>query len=313
MISKLIDGRARIDSDYGPVGLAAQGKGHLRGGFNGTLAAVLPEGEAAGCRISGASAYGAIKVDGEKPKFTGPLRLAALDCAKQKLRLADAALQLDMMIDKAFDGFEGKAGLTTGALALGGNRAASAQGQADATWRGQALTLGYQFAGKQVATPQAGFASLGGEGMLRARGGFSRIETEGTVNGQGLTVGVGLDKALAKIETGSESTLAAPLIARMRGSLRRELAGGSLTGMFTARRSDLQDSVVVPRAAIRGASGQALLSLSRLQVIAGNGPPQISANFATSGPGLPQISGRAERNRGRRGYHAACHGRICRR
>ena len=46
------------------------------------------------CRISGASAYGAIKVDGEKPKFTGPLRLAALDCAKQKLRLADAALQL---------------------------------------------------------------------------------------------------------------------------------------------------------------------------------------------------------------------------
>ncbi|MFN5904195.1 MAG: hypothetical protein ACK439_14675, partial [Novosphingobium sp.] len=35
---RLIDGRVRIDSDYGPVGIKADGRGNLRSGFAGTLA-----------------------------------------------------------------------------------------------------------------------------------------------------------------------------------------------------------------------------------------------------------------------------------
>ena len=38
----LIDGRARIDSPAGPIGLKAEGAGNLRGGFAGTLAAIAP-------------------------------------------------------------------------------------------------------------------------------------------------------------------------------------------------------------------------------------------------------------------------------
>jgi hypothetical protein len=62
MIVTVIDGRARLASDFGPIGIKLDGKGPLRGGFAGTLAAVAHRLEGQGCRAERASLYGAIGI-----------------------------------------------------------------------------------------------------------------------------------------------------------------------------------------------------------------------------------------------------------
>src|SRR5690606_11852525 len=70
---------------------------------------------------------------------------------------------------------------------------------------------------------------------------------------------------------------------------------------YILRRADAATTLVVPQAALHGGSGATLLSLSRFQLTADGRPaPRLSGNFATGGAGLPQITGRLERQPGGR-------------
>ena len=63
------DGRARLDSDLGPVGIKLDGGGALRGGFAAELAAIAPELALGDCRAQRASLYGKVTISGERPRF----------------------------------------------------------------------------------------------------------------------------------------------------------------------------------------------------------------------------------------------------
>lgn len=302
---RIRDGRALVAGDMGPVGVKIDGGGQLRGGFSGELAAVAPALAFGGCRASRASLYGAITIKGEKPRFTGPLRLRSLDCAAQGLRLADAGLRVDVTADRRLDGGEGTLGLRTGALTLGANRVGSTGGTARLTYRRQALTARYDLAGAAIATPQAAAASLRLTGVLR--GGATRIEAEGELAGQGLRPGGKLEAALAEAQKSGEGTLLAPLLAQIRAALRRESGNSTLAATYVVRQAGRRFNVVVPQAGLRGNSGQTLLSVSRFQLAAdGSAPPRITGNFATGGAGLPRIAGRIARQPdGNLALHAA--------
>src|SRR5690606_27198839 len=127
-------------SDMGPVGIKLDGGGQLRDGFSGELAAVAPDLAVGGCQAKRASLYGKVTVRGEKPRFVGPLRLAALDCASTGLAMKAAGVEIDATADQPLDGGEGKLALRTGLLALGENRVRAANGTARFTFRKQALT-----------------------------------------------------------------------------------------------------------------------------------------------------------------------------
>jgi hypothetical protein len=68
MTLALVDARALLESEYGPVGIKAEGSGHLRGGFAGRLAATAPELAIGACEASGTTLYGAIGIDAERPR-----------------------------------------------------------------------------------------------------------------------------------------------------------------------------------------------------------------------------------------------------
>jgi hypothetical protein len=290
----IVDGRGLLDGEMGPVGLKLDGGGPLRGGFSGELAAAAPQLDIGGCRAARASAYGTIRIADEKPRFTGPLRLGALHCASG-LRLADAAVQLDATADRPLDGGEGKLGLRSGSLAFGASRLASVGGTVRFTYRKQALTARYELAGAAVAAPQAAAAGVKLAGVLRAGGDLARIETEGDMSASGLRLGRALDAALAGAQKAGEATLAAPLLGQMRAALAREAPGSALSGTFLLRRGGDDLNIVVPRATLRGGSGQTLLALSRIQLTTGGrGSPRLAGNFSTGGEGLPRITGRME-------------------
>ncbi len=293
----IIDGRGRLDSDYGPVGFKLEGAGKLRGGFAGTLAAIAPHAAIAGCTAEQASLYGRVTIRREKPRFTGPVRLGGLACPGQEMRLAGSSIQLDTTIDQTFDGAEGRLSLALGKLGLGGNQLTSASGDATFSFRKQALTARYRLTGKDIATPQAALASLAALGIVRSQDGFARIDVEGDLAGRDVRVGNWLDGALAGAERSSGGTLAAPLIAQLRTGLRREAPGSRLAAGFVLRQTGGVTNLVVPQSTLRGGSGAALLALSRLQLTAdGLAPARLSGNFTTGGRGLPQIAGRMERN-----------------
>jgi hypothetical protein len=300
----LEDARALLETDYGPVGMKLEGTGALRDGFSGALALTAPQVTTANCSAQRASLYGRVTVAAERPRFTGPLRLASLACSPQRLRLTQSALQLDTTFDAPLNGAKGQLNLVSGALAYGDYRAGAASGNAKFTFRRQALTADYQLGAANIAAPQAELATLGASGTIRAQDKFARVELVGDVTGSGLRPGAGLDHALARAAQTAAATFAAPLLAQLRNSLQREGRGTGFTASFVHRQTRNIDAVsvanlVVPRATLVGSHGQTLLALSRFQLsVGGSSAPLLSGNFATGGPGLPAISGRMERGPG---------------
>jgi hypothetical protein len=295
----LEDGRALIDSDYGPVGIKAEGKGALRSGFAGTLAAIAPELRLPGCRAQAATLFGKVAVSGEVPRFAGPLRLQSLNCPDRGLKLAEAGLELDATFAKALDGAEAKGGLKTGRLAYGDVAAGGLGGSLDLVWSKQQLSATYDLAGTGIAAPQLAAARLHGTGTVRAFDGFARIEGDGAIDGSGIRAGRGIDATLASAESGAAGSFAAPMLGQIRSALAREGRSGTLAGNFIVRQTGKVLNLIVPRAQLTGTSGAGLLTVSRLQYVAGQTlAPIVSGNFATGGAGLPRLSGRMEQRGG---------------
>jgi hypothetical protein len=292
----LVDGRARIDSDYGLIGIKAEGQGSLRDGFAGTLAAIAPQLGMGNCKGSRASLFGTVKIAAERLRFAGPLRLARLDCASQGLALSDARLQLDADFTSALDGMDGKASLSTGTLAWQGRKAQALAGESKFSLSGGALTAQYNLRGTAIHTDEADAASLTLAGALRGRDSFARIESEGTLEAGAVRLGSGLDRLLVQTQDSVRGTFAEPMIETMRGALQREGRNSRMAASFVLRQTGSVTSLVVPRGELRGGSGQILLALSRFDLITGSAAgARVSGNFTTGGAGLPQIIGRIER------------------
>jgi hypothetical protein len=145
--------------------------------------------------------------------------------------------------------------------------------------------------------------SLGLDGDLQAASGpgtgWGSVVFRGTVAGEGLARGASTERALVQAQTFAQGTLLGPMIAQIRIALGREERGNRLTGDVVLRREPQRWSLVMPTAVVRGSGGQALLSVSRLQVAGeGAGRPRLAGNFVMAGAGLPQISGRMEQGSG---------------
>ncbi|WP_296679293.1 YdbH domain-containing protein [Novosphingobium sp.] len=291
----VVDGRARIDSDYGVIGLKTDGTGNLRNGFIGMLAAVAPKLAIGRCNAEGASAFGSIKVIAAKPAFTGPLRFALLNCPGQAVAARAAALQLTVETTEKFDRFSGTYDAKLASLAAAGIKAAATTGKGDFAFAAGDLTARYDLAANQVQSTYGAAGALGLEGMVRTRDHFAAIEADGGLSGTAIRPTPVLDKALSDAETAGKDTLIAPVAAQMRAALSREGRASALSASYVFRQTGQVTSLLVPRAALRGTSGADLIAVSRFQLTtAGKGSPQFVGNLATGGPGLPRIEGRIE-------------------
>jgi len=297
---KLVDGRALVESDYGRLAVKAEGAGNLSGGFVGTLAALVPTPQAGDCAAEKVTAYGKVSISAGRPRFAGPVRLANLACGKD-LALKDAALALDLTMDKALAGAAIKGrmasnlltapGFTSQKLALGGELLLTA-----GALHGHAIGD----AG-DVRTASLTAGALGFDGDLEAKGRFANLVFRGTVSGTNLARGAASERALAGAQGPAKGTLVAPLLDRLRATLLHEEPGSRLAGELVLRREPARWSLVVPMAQVRGGSGKALLSVSRLQVEGeGSRLPRLAGNFVMAGAGLPPITGRMEPAQGGR-------------
>lgn len=296
---RLIDGRARMDTDYGVVGIKLDGAGNLRSSFAGTLAAVSPRLVVAGCSATSSTVFGKLALTNEQPSFTGPVRLQSLACPKQGLNLAKADAEIALAVDKTLDGFALDADFTSGALAYGAQRVGRAAGTTSLTYRLGDLTTDFALTGRAANLGGVAIGELGLAGALRTRDGFGRIESEGELRGKELRLGSGLDNSLAAAARASADTLAAPLLMQIRSALARQAPGSSLSALYSLRQTGNVTNLVIPRGGLRGGAGAPLLTVSRFELVATpNTTPRFAGNFLTGGPGMPEISGRLQRQAG---------------
>ncbi|MFM2302421.1 MAG: hypothetical protein RLZZ84_2157, partial [Pseudomonadota bacterium] len=293
----LIDGRARLDTDYGPVGIKADGRGNLNDGFSGFVAAVAPRLGFGACQIDRAALYGKVAVIAARPQFSGPLRLGVVTCPDPQLRLARADLQLELSAAQAFDSFRGGAELNGSGLDWHGTRLGKLAGRTAFSFAAGDLTARYRIGGEQLDAGYAAAAALQAEGFVRSRDRGARIESDGTLAGRELSVGAQLDRLLSGLVQSGAGTLVAPLAAQIRGGLAHEARNSRFAATYTLRTGANGYALTIPRAAVHGASGADLFALSRFQLAAENAQtPRLSGSISTGGAGLPRFAGAIQRS-----------------
>lgn len=309
----IVDGRGLLDADQGRVAFKADGTGALRDGFAGTVAVVAPRLALGACTTARATAYGRVTIRNEQPRFAGPVRVADLACPSAGLAVRGADLFLDAQADRDFAGANVKGRVRTSTF-----RASTVAGQTlgldtALAWRGGALSGRVAATAGGVRTAQGSVGLLELDGLVKARPGAVQgaapdAEFRGTVDAHGLRRGPALDRALVSAQAAVAGTLAAPMVAQVRRRLAEEERGSRFSADVTLRHGhDGAWNVVVPQGALRGGSGQSLLSLGKVQVAgSGTATPRFAGNFATGGAGMPRIAGTMER-RGRAGaqFHLA--------
>ena len=108
------DGRMRLETPAGVVGLKLSGSGGLDDGFAGQLAAVSERLAIGPCVATRAAATVAIGIADARPHLAGPVRAAAVDCGEASVRRA--RVDLDAVLDERLDRWEGSAKLALGAV-----------------------------------------------------------------------------------------------------------------------------------------------------------------------------------------------------
>lgn len=290
----IFDGRALIESDFGPIGAKLDGAGRLDDGFAGRIAATARDIGSEGCRADKATLFGTVAIREGRIGFNGPVRLRSVACAGSVLESADIAGRFQLTED--FTAVEGEVELAVNRLASGAFALTGLSGTADIAWRFDGeLSLRHDLAGAGLASPYADVARVSAAGTWRSDADFSRSEWEARLGAEEID----LDRealALGDARTAAEGTFAGTLLAKLEAGLDRALRGGDASADLTVRVNDGAVRAIIPEARLRSASGETVLALSRISY-AGATPEsaqRMTGNFLTGGAGLPRINGRIE-------------------
>ncbi|WP_324827140.1 intermembrane phospholipid transport protein YdbH family protein [Qipengyuania zhejiangensis] len=290
------DGRGLIETEWGPVGIKLEGSGVLSSGFAGYVAATAPKLALAGCNAQGATVFGNLTTSSGEPRFAGPIRMASLKCEDGGLALNDYAIQLDGKLDRELANPTVEARVAGGTTRYAEYAVSSVDGTVRGQMRGDAATGKFTLAGRGAQSPQVLAAVLTAEGQLRMSNGFSRIEVESGLEGNGLRLGSGLIASIEGLASTGEGTLLAPIARKMANALQAETRGSALEADLRFRSDGNRMSLLVPSAELRGGSGARLASLSRVEFIReGTDVARLAGNIATGGEGIPRLNGRMER------------------
>ncbi len=99
------DARAVVDTPFGRIGSRIDGKGNLAHSFGGQVALVSKHVSSAACQMQNATAFGAFNIVDGAPRFSGPVRMGAMDCGGVRGR--DVDLTLDGTADTALEAWTG--------------------------------------------------------------------------------------------------------------------------------------------------------------------------------------------------------------
>ncbi|WP_342029208.1 YdbH domain-containing protein [Sphingomonas sp. CFBP 13720] len=281
------DGRIRLTTPYGVVGMKLAGRGKLSDGFTGQLAAVAPRLAWNGCAVDGTMAALSVRIVRGQASVTGPVRAQRAGCGA--VQVARPATTLDLMLGDRFDRWRGQAAVTLAAITAPTTRVADVTGRIgfdggrDAT-RGTIDLASGAFAVPQLSARRlavAGRYSIGGvpafEGRIAADG--AQIDAAQVARLSDAAAGTPVDPlvramAAAAVRAARRFDVSAQVAARPLAARIDRLAFASDSGV----RATL-DGGPVRWVSGKGATLNGALSLG------GGGMPEARVRLAQAGPG----------------------------
>lgn len=244
---RLVDARASILTDYGPLGLVLGGNGNLRDGFDGRGVAAMPAVRAGICAAERMTADLRIRMKGGAPHFIGPVTAKAMSCPEVKVALDAMRLDVDARLDSRFANVDGSARLAAGVLHA-----------ADMTLSGVDAYVGLRADNESFSGQgEIGGQRLSGVGMIAGPSSITMRFKGDSRKGQGVRTAVKGDLSLRDLSARSRDPFAgvaasvtgtpfAPLVSKLATAVREAGRGNRL-----AARMNLQ---------IASSSGQGALS-----------------------------------------------------
>ncbi|WP_315763536.1 YdbH domain-containing protein [Sphingomonas sp. Y38-1Y] len=167
------DGRGRVETPAGVIGVRLSGRGRLDDGFRGRLALVGARLTANGCAIDSPVAALGLAIDKRELHMTGPVRAAAAECAGSRLR--SAALTIDARLPEVFDRWRGSARVAVGELASTGMRGRDLSGEVGFAGAAAATEGEVKLALADAAYSGTAAKGLSVRGRYRVRGSEVRL------------------------------------------------------------------------------------------------------------------------------------------
>ena len=279
------DGRMRLETAQGVVGLKLAGSGKLDDGFRGSLAAISERLDIGGCVIDRLAATVKLRIDAAKPTITGPVRVSRLACGTTQAE--QIAADLDVGLSAALDRWQGKAALTTGAGRMPGATLASAGGTIDFT--GTAATTGGKanIAADTVRTIEGGARRVLVAGTYRIG---KQIAFDGRAQASGAAVAQKRLAGLTGIGGAAPGTPVAPLATAAAQAIQKAGRGFAADADLRVQIDGGRGKAVLSRLALAAASGARVALGGGSGVAFGwpNDGVRLDTVLAMRGGGLPE-------------------------
>ncbi|MEG3172029.1 YdbH domain-containing protein [Sphingomonas sp. ZB1N12] len=279
------DGRMRLETPQGVVGLKLAGSGKLDDGFHGTLAAISERLDIGGCVIDRLAATVKLRIDAAKPTITGPVRVSRLSCGATH---ADHIVaDLDVGLSAALDRWQGKAALKTGTARTPGGTLAGASGTIDFTGSAMATTGKANIAANTVRTTEGGARRVALAGRYRIG---KQIAFNGRVQASGAAVAQKRLAELNAIGRAAAGTPVAPLATAAAKAIQTAGRGFAADADLRLQIDGGRGEAVLSRLALASASGARVALGGGSGVAFGwpNGGVRLDTILAMRGGGLPQ-------------------------
>ncbi|WP_448660097.1 intermembrane phospholipid transport protein YdbH family protein [Sphingomonas sp. CJ99] len=278
------DGRARIDTEQGQIGVKLSGSGRLDDGFSGMLGLVAPRLAMAGCQADRASFYGSLRITDRQPRLTGSVRIGAGRCAGGSI--GRAAAVVDLALNERLDRWQGIAELNASDLSGADARLGRMAGTVRFDGGPRATTGSVDLSGSGIRVRGATAAKGRITGDYRV-GGDNRLRAQLSLDGA--KPDAALRQQLASLNGSGAGTPVGPLVDRLAGALAGMAKGVSVRADLTARSAADGGELVVQRLALSSNSGAriALNDGAGARLAWPGGGFTLNGQLAMGGGGLP--------------------------
>lgn len=201
------DGRMRLETPYGVVGLKVSGSGRLNDGFAGRLAAISDHLAIGSCQAAHVAATLTVSIADARPTVHGPVRAGTVDCAGAALR--QVAATVDATLGDRLDRWQGNAELASRQVATKAIRVADLGGAIDFEGSPQRTSGTVDLASGRFATDAITGAALHLTGGYRVEGAF--LGFQGTAGASGASLAPAWQNRIGALAGSGAGTPLGPL------------------------------------------------------------------------------------------------------
>ena len=288
----LSDARAKLDTDYGVIGIAASGSGNLRYDFTGSVAAISNELAYAGCSVIRPTLYGKLSFKSGRPGFDGPVRLQALRCPSQKLALGNSAIQTQLSASKDFSTLNAQLKAALGPVRFDGDTARSVDAALEFVLDRGKVSGNTDVVVRDVSASQirSGAVSLSGEFAARNFKALPEGRFQGEFSARQIIVPDKSWQYLKDVAVTARQTPFGALITKFAASARAQSRNMAVAMPVLIDHGKNGTQILLRRADARSVNGMQLASANNVRIAIGDrGLRSATGEIAVSGTGFPQL------------------------